>query len=361
MKSNKVVFKTLVNVLIGIVLLGLYILAVVNAYGLFSGKFLLYAVLLVAGIAVSVFLYSLVHELGHLIVGLFAGLKFSKICVLFFLFEVENERVKFRFVKPTEFGYTEMLAKDEKDYGEKLAISSVGGLVFSVIIALVSMAICINNLNDIYLFCLFGATYPLALYIFLINALPFFDGSDGSLIFSVITDIQKPSVLKNYYTALASITLNKEPSELRGSLFEIFNDKPYSQNLKYIKYLSCLQSDFDKAYSEILDLSKLEICDDNLYFIVKKELFFCKVILGDLAYVEKHAPSIVGDIDISEDLCNFRVHAVYRIFIKDYKFAKLILQNGLEVLSKKTPNGFIKSEIKHLKELQSQLNSLKSL
>ena len=356
MKTNKDILKTLINGLIALVLLGLYIFAVVNAYGLFKGKLVLFIALLALGIVVELFLYSLLHELGHLIVGLLVGLKFSKICVLCFLIGLENGKLKFKIVKPTEFGYTEMLPKTVDDYAKKLALSGVGGLGFSIISALVSMLICLNFTSNIYAFCLFGAPYPLALYIFLINALPFFEGSDGSLIFAVTLDEKSPSTLKNYYTAIAGVLLGKEPCQLERNTLEICDDKPFSQPLRYLRYLHYLQSDFDRAYGEILNLSKLQVVDDDLYFNVKKELFFCKTVLHDNNYVNENANAIVGDIDLSEDLCNYRVHAVYRIFIKDYEFAKLIIKNGIDTLSKKTQNGLIKSEIKYLKELQTQLN-----
>ena len=361
MKNGKTIFKAVINAVIGLILLGLYVLAVVNAYALYKGNLVLYATLLVAGIIISTFLYSLIHELGHLIIGLMAGLKFSKICVLCFLLEVENGSLKFKIVKPTEFGYTEMLPKKVENYGKKLAVSATGGLVFSLACIVVSMVICLNNLENIWLFTLFGACYPLAIYIFLINALPLFDGSDGALIFSVLLDGKNPSVLKNYYTATASVMLLKEPSLLDGKLFEFSNESVYGQNLKYLNYLRYLSTDFDKAYAEILSLSKQNIIDDNLYFIVKKELFFCKVILGENSFVQDNASAVVGDIDLSEDLCNYRVHASYRVFIKDYEFASLILQNGLNVLSNKGQNGIVKSEIAYLNELKNQLNNTQSL
>ncbi|MBO5851848.1 MAG: hypothetical protein J6R29_05910 [Clostridia bacterium] len=357
MKTNKDILKTLINGLIALVLLGLYIFAIVNAYGLFKGKLLLYVALLVAGAVVSLFLYSLIHELGHLTVGLFAGLKFSKICVLIFLLELENGKFKFKLVKPTEFGYTEMLPKTPYNYAEKLAISAVGGLVFSLISAFASMFICLSFTGNIFVFCLFGAPYPLALYIFLINALPFFKGSDGDLVFSVLLDEKTPSTLKNYYTALASVLLKKEPCEINRNLLEIVDDKPFSQPLKYLRYLSYLQTDFKKAYDEISALQKLDIIDDNLYFNVKKEVFFCKAVLHDDNYVNENASAIVGDIDLSDDLCNFRVHAVYRIFINDIDFAKLIIKNGIDTLSKKTQNGLVISEIKYLQALKEQLDA----
>ena len=261
MKNSNVILKTVLNVLIALIALGLYVLAIVNAYGLYNGNLLVYAVLLVTGAILSTFIYSLVHELGHLIAGLIAGLKFSKICVLIFLLELENEKLKFKLVKPTEFGYTEMLPKHQKDYGEKLAVSATGGLAFSVLIALASMAVCINNLESVYMFTLFGASYPLALYIFFVNALPFFNSSDGALIFSILAE-DKNSALKNYYSVMASVLTGVEPGEIKQGQLEIFNDKPYSQNLKYIKYLHYLNADFDKAYECILNLSKSQIIDE---------------------------------------------------------------------------------------------------
>lgn len=358
MKTNKAILKTVVNVVIFLVLAGLYTFAVINAYGLFKGKLLLYIALLVVGLIISLFINVLLHELGHLTVGLFSGLKLSKICVLVFLLEVKCGKLKFKIAKPQELGYTEMLPKTQYGYGEKLAFSALGGLMFSLITALASMAICINCVDNIYAFCLFGAPYPIALYVLLINALPLFDGSDGALIFSIF---QGETTTKNYYLITANILLNKEPCEIDGKLFLSSGNGAISQNVKYLRFLHLLKSDFDRAYEEILALSKLDIVDDNLHFIVKKELFFCKVILGDEAYVNAHSTEVVGDIDLSEDACNFRVHATYRIFIKDYEFASLILKSGIQKLSSLTQNGIILSEIKYLKELQNQLKNIESL
>ncbi len=357
MKINKGVLKTAVSIILTVFILAVYVFLCVTAFKFYNVSSVLLVALLLLGAVLSLFIHSLIHELGHLVFGLTAGLYLEKIRVLIFELEIKNGTFKFKIKKPSfYFGYTSMLPKNDDNYGEKLTVSSLGGLVFSFVFTLLNVFIAIKFATNAYVFSLFGIYYVIGFYVFIINFLPLVYNNDGALIYDYLTSKQNGFNFKTAYQILAKTSKGVKPCDLGENLLVFSGNDRYSQIIQYHKYLSLLATNFDEAEKQLNSLLSKNIIDDEIYFAVKKEALFIACVKGDSNYANlngEHVVDLLGQDDCAE---NYRIHAVYRIFTGEKDWAKLIVDGGINALSLRGKTGYEIAEIGYLKDLKNQLN-----
>ncbi len=291
---------------------------------------LLYAFL---GLLISLILAPLVHELGHLIVGLILGFRVVSFNVSFIKLQF-YKKFRISFIKPVGFGETVFLPKSPDKYPEKLRATTIAGLVASVIYMLVGMAIVFLS-TDLDLVLLFGIPYHVSAYVLVLNVLPFRSDSDGALLFfySLKGSIYN-EMTSNVLSASAEIMCGIEPKDVSARYLTEFyvSYDYYSVMLKYLRYIAFLWRDEESAFKELFDVSDLDKLPEGLYEVIYKELFFASVVRGDAGFIKTHEDTVIGYLD-DDSPSNYRIHSAYRLYKGDEEWAKILIEAGLKNLN----------------------------
>ena len=123
---------------------------------------------------VLTFIAIIWHELGHLYFGKKAGLEFISFNVLSFTFYKDGDKVKLKKERriPGIKGYCNMTSKQDEKYDKKLImLHYMGGVIFNLLMALVSLIILFISSNS-YLVLILMLNIILNVYIALNNAIP---------------------------------------------------------------------------------------------------------------------------------------------------------------------------------------------
>ncbi len=133
--------KKIKNLIFFLLSVGLYILLISSTFKTFFAAdfelkliYLLAIIILVTwAILFSIVENAVLHELGHLIFGLIAGLKLLSVKILWFKFDFEHG-FKIKAEKADSLGETVFLPKNDKRVSLKVAVSILGGLLATIYI-----------------------------------------------------------------------------------------------------------------------------------------------------------------------------------------------------------------------------------
>lgn len=353
---KKQTVKNLINGVLAILCVALFLFLFIMLAFSYDGGLLTVIALVFLGVIITIFANSVVHELGHLIFGIFCGLKFYSIQFLWLFIGKENGKIKVKFSSSNgELGVTVLTPSSSGKTFQKYVISALGGLIFSLLIIISQVLICLYCKNVI-VYASLGITFPISVYVFLINLFPTFENNDGYLIYSFLSGEKLKLVASNYYDLVGLLYEGVEPSELDSSkLIDYGGEDVYSTNLRYLRYLAYVNGDEESAIKElrkISDLSKLS----NLVEEVYEELFFCALLIKDDKFITAHEEEVLEIILRELRPQSFRVHASYRIYKGDISWAKLIMQSGIEFSKSYAVKGVAKAEIKYLESMLNNLN-----
>ncbi len=308
-----------------------------------------------AGVLVILLLNSLVHETGHVLFGVFSGLKFYSVKFLWLFIGKKEGKLKVLLESSDgEIGSTVLVPKSPEKVFEKYVLSAFGGLLFTFLLITAQVLICLFCKNLI-IYSALGITFPITVYVFLINLFPLFENNDGYIVYAYLSGGKLKTVCSNYFTATAWLYAGVEPSELDSTLLLDHGvESPYFSNVRYLRYLAYVNSDEERAVEElrqISDLSKLSFCVDEVY----EELLFCALLIGDEKFIKAHENEVIKIISKQERPQSFRVHASLRINDKDIEWAKLILESGIKFCDTYAVKGIAKSEKRYMKFMLDNL------
>lgn len=120
------------------------------------------------------FISIILHEVGHLIFGLNAKLTFISFNILSFTFCIENNRLKIKKEAkiPGVLGYCNMTTEKNKKYNKNsIKLYYMGGIIFNIILVLISIALIIFT-NNIYLILIYILNIGNNVYLAINNAIP---------------------------------------------------------------------------------------------------------------------------------------------------------------------------------------------
>lgn len=313
-------------------LLTWYAISVLNA------KTAVAIICVVVAIVFYYFLALFLHELGHLIFAKKAGLKVNKVNFGFFtvFFEKDKKRVKFFTFFGEEAGESQFLPPRNLTK-EKLCSVAFGGLLFSLIFALLSLIAILVIANGVA-FCLIGASCVPATYILVINLLTFDKTSDGALIFSSgdYCDVLVAILEHDRQVALGII-----PS--CPVIFE--KSKQPLAKIYYYKHL-VLREKFERAKDVLIDLSKdfSHFTSEEFQLIFPEIVYFeCLTKKISESMQESCESYFTGEINT---VATIRAHSEYRRFKGE--------NNWSETLSR-TYERLLKSESKFQKEYEKKI------
>ncbi|MBR6737179.1 MAG: hypothetical protein IKL82_02295 [Clostridia bacterium] len=350
MKNRKL--QIILNAVIAVISLAVYIVLLL---GVKENVFKAILFSLLGLIAVYVF-NALIHELTHVISGAISGLKPYSVQVLnLFIGKDETGKFKVLFKRSYgELGSTVFIPKTDKKVFEKYAISSLSALISNLLVLAVQCVVAFTT-GNLFVYSFIGITFPLTLYILLVNLIPVFN-NDGRLLYLYILGGEELEVCKNYYTAVACLTLGETPSNLNSSLLIKCGKGDYSVGIRYLRYLAYLNSDEEGAIKElykISDLSALTMLNDE----VEKELFFSALLLGDDKYVSQNKEEVISILEKQLTPADFRIHASFLVYSGESEWAKLVLNSGVKFCEKYPVKGLAKSEKAYMEDMLKQLNN----
>ncbi len=353
---KKLRINQLVNLSIALVCIALFALLFISAISSPKISILKAVISALIGLIATLILNVALHELGHLIAGVFSGLKFYSIQILWLFIGYENGKFKLKFKRMGgELGSTELLPQSTENVFKNYVNSALGGLVVTFALIVIQVVVCLT-VNVLEIYCALGITFPLTIYIFLVNFFPMFENNDGYLVYKFMSGGKDKVVLENYYSALAELKNGIEPCNLDSSLLLNYGgNEGYGAGIRYLRYLAYIKNDEESALKElreISDLSNNSFLADEIY----EELFFSAIILNDVRYVKTRESNMTPLFEKCVRPQTFRIHASYRVFNGEIDWAKSILQGGIEFCKTYAIKGIAKSEEKYM---QAMLDSIK--
>ena len=151
--------------------------------------------------------------------------------------------------------------------------------------------------------------------------------------------------------------LGEEPKNLSGKLLSTYDTNYSLSSVKiiYLRYLSLLESNEEKAFLELEKISNLEMLPPSIYHDILKELFFIAILKGDNEFIVEYGDYVIDLLSREDSPVNYRIHACYRLYKGDKAWAKAIINGGLDSLSKFAERGLALTEKRYLLSLMQEM------
>ena len=226
-------------------------------------KILYYAI----GAIISIFLFTLFHELGHKIAGQTNGFKCLFMQVWFFAWVKNGSKTNFKFAFLLgQAGKTDLVNTKLNDISKRYKRTIWGALLMSFIPLLLGIScLFVSGLPD-FVLCIWIMLLPIGAYSLLDNFLPMiYDGvkNDGAVLLGLNKKDDDSKVLVNLLAIQAELYSGKTPSEIDEKLYfdvpQLAEDQTnyfLLLNARYNYYLD--KEDYDNAKKTISRLLSLE-------------------------------------------------------------------------------------------------------
>lgn len=319
----------------------------------------------VLGFACSWILSTVLHEVGHIV---FAKANEMRVAYTkFFLFRLMRTDGKLRFSLASPFApeETQVIPACRGNMRRRAAWYTVGGLVFGGVFALVVAGLTLAFHGRVELAaCATFAALPYALYMVLLNALPTTYGlgkTDAAVLRGILKGEDEE---KTMLTAM----------EIHGRLFEGERFSEIEKNLYFD--LPQLPEDVptyamivDLRYRYYLDLGDEEKAADQLNRLTSAAPYLTEAGVLDLAAELTYLHSLRNDAERAEEsgkicreylatealVCK-RALAAYSIMHGKFDEAKILIEQGRELLEKEYCLGVKRSEEVLFARLEGKLS-----
>ena len=328
------VIKRITNLIVSLVAIALYVVHFVYVVSIKKGQEIAVIGFSVLGLLVSYVLTCIIHELGHILLGLIFKLKlcYVKIFGLHF-YKSEEGKLKVALSRNKDiFGETAFYSLDSENAAKK---------------------ICFDNT---FILCTFGISFIVPLYVFVINIIPFSYDYDGSIMLTMLSGDKKSHIASSYVAASSLIASGVSPEELNGKHLAVYDEDYgfYSVKIIRLRYLSVLVNDENTAFRELDKISNLSLLPDGTYAEVLYELFFKALVLEDDNFIKLHSDDVFEYLDEDDSPTSFRVQTAYCIYKQEFERAKLLVESGLKICDTYENKGIAKLE----KQLLERFNDV---
>ncbi len=271
------------NVLSFVITLGALLFVTLFSNTRYSGQldpFLIIAMFIGFAIVCG-FICTLLHELGHLLVGLKNNFVFLSFNVWFFKWWKPDGKIRFDFVMmKEEAGSTEFVPKGTNNIEKRLNSMTIGGLVFSFFAMLISLPAFLIPSMPLWLYCFLSMFLPIGAFVFFGNALPMVNEgarNDGAVVLGVKKKHDSVKVLINILKIHAELYQGKTPGEIDQALYfdlpQIAEDDINFiclLNLRYHYYLD--KQDYENAKKTTSRLKTLtDYMPGSIYNVIKAD------------------------------------------------------------------------------------------
>lgn len=313
------------------------------------------------------FISIIFHELGHLLFGLKAKLVFVSFNILFYTFCIEKNKLKLKKEAklPGILGYCNMTTEKDKEYDEKLIkLYYSGGIIFNIILALVSTILLIL-VDNIYLKLICILNLGNNLYLAINNAIPAItksgNSTDALQILYYKEDkeyINTMSKLQKLQSLLAKgIDLKEIDSKLFNKTEKFKTNSDVLNAMIYVDYLSSKEEYQEgKEYAEKILKEAKSLLSKQYTITLKLQLINCIFYSnGDLEQIKE-----IWDEDIKKFL-ELMGKAAPSFIVMNYMYATLIEKNEensqkylkqFEQLNKKNYDNYL------IKEAEDYMNAV---
>ncbi len=322
---------------------------------------------LILGIILALFINTLFHELGHLILGKVNGFSLISISVWFFKWTKNSNKTTFSFILPSEeSGATEMIPKSKDNIEKHYRAYTFGGILFSFILFIISIAfVLLYSFLPQWTFFLFAGFLPVSAYYFFGSILPMESDcvkNDGAIFWGIGKDDSiKVSInlLLIHSYLYNGISPSNIPENLYFDLPQIREDDLnfiLLLNARYYYYLD--KEDFINAKKQIDRLLSLEdYVPKSMMTTIKADALYgyCtfdynETKADDFMYeVEKYLNNV-------NSLTNLRIKLAYLIYVvKDLDKFKLFYDKFNKDKISYPIKGIVKLEEKLIEKIKSDV------
>ena len=316
------------------------------------------------GLLVSSFICALLHEFGHLVFGKVKGFILSSFSVWFLRWDNSCKKLRFslRFLFE-EAGSTEMIKKDVSGMEKGLKFMTVGGLIFSLISAMISLPVFIISV-PYQVYCVLAVFLPVGLYFFVGNAIPSSEGrvrNDGGVLYGLKKGDNETKVTLSLLSIQTELFNGKTFSEIDGKYYFEVPQLP-EDSLNFITLLTYRYNyyldvkDYENAKKTTSRLLTLEeYMPKSFKYVVKSDALYnaCtfnlnEEVADDLTY------EIEDVLNKDESVTSYRVRLAYIALIKgERQILEAFYNKAIKRANKCQLSGLKRFEIKLINELYS--------
>ncbi len=300
---------------------------------------------------ISVFIHVIIHELGHLIFGLFTGFSFVSFRIGPFIIKKEDKKIKLKkYSIPGTAGQCLMMPAERQDGKNPFIIYNLGGVIMNLITATISLLLVIFIRNISFPLSAIMIIFALAgIYLGITNGIPItISGvpTDGYNIRSMIKD---PNAQKNFYIQLKANALLSDGvryKELNSNWIQLEEGidltNPLNTSIKLLEYNWHLDNlDFNKARESINSLVPLM---DDIVGYFKMGIDSERIFLELVGECNKDFIDELYDDELKKyikaskyNLGSKRLMMAYEAFYNEDKDKALKYYKELEKLHKSNP------------------------
>ena len=212
-------------------------------------------------------LQVVVHELGHLVFGLFSGYRFLSFFVFGFVIVKEGSRLKVkRHNMPGALGQCLMLPPEHKGDRVPVVGYNAGGVIFNLLLTVGCLLPLVLGHPSPLMAVFLGVTAFMGLYMIIMNGVPMHVGgmpNDGYNILKLHGNPKSRRAFAGILRLTAMVKSGVRPRDLPGASFDSFEDVDFSEPLQ-VNMLSAYA-----AY--LLDKGEYEKCESICREIIEKE------------------------------------------------------------------------------------------
>ena len=228
----------------------------------------------------------ILHELGHLILGILFDWKIYSFNI--FGLAIERKNKKYRtFKQPTNglAGYVEMVPKNEK---QNIVLPMLGGIIVNSILSIIFIIVMLSTKNP-FIICISVSFIFSNLLNAIVNAIPFTPTSVTKTDMYQLIEMKesiKNNTFKYYikFTELYNVYKRKQIKDIDDSYFLLnINDKSSYVNMLHLTYIDKLVSlgRFNEALKRINESLESNTFDENSKINLSFEKLFCMTMTKD--------------------------------------------------------------------------------
>ena len=323
--------------------------------------------LLIVGLAASLYLGVIFHEVGHLVFGLIGGMKFRSLRVPFLCITDTGRGVKVSLKEKSSFlGSCEMFPTDRLPPSRGFVLEAFGGPAGSFAAMLISVLfLALAPYISVYPVILFGFAAPFLYVILLENSFPATVGgarTDGGQICELLKKTPSSKVLVSVLSVQAHYSAGKRPREIPYELlFEVPQIEDTDPNYALLlnnRYLYALDrgdlNALKDAHMRIRDV--LPRLPDVYAEQLSCDIFYDSLFLfPDDAFVKANCKAVFRRLDEDDDINSCRIRGYYylRAGALDKAFAEI--EKGRNVAGSYPLAGIAKTELDLLDELDAAI------